>query len=402
LSKVSDFRPAKRNANRHTARGLGALQNSVQADGWIGAMTTAADGDHLAVSARIETAAQVFGVDAEPIVVESDGTRPIVVVRKDIPNAEDPRAVRLGLADNRVQELDLSWDPEVLCSFDAATLEPLFSPEELSDLGRAWAGEQARDEEKDIRHEVKGIAARTAAKTLVDLIWTQTDVGCCLATHMGFLYGIQSPSEPCPCATPGTLHDVAFIDNTFKKYSHQRHLEWVKRFRPKYCTVRDIMTRQQCEEAGIEYYDMDQVLSWASDLEQYAQNVIVIPKYDCLKDIPERFMLGYSVPTTYGGTPLPIELFRGRRVHLLGGNPEVQIAYYQKLPESVVSLDNNQMHLRAEFGNTWSVSGYRHLQSIAGNEGIATQYGLWPSVALSLAHFASYFTNVAGSASPAE
>jgi hypothetical protein len=134
--RVADFRPARRNANRHTARGLGALQNSIQSDGWIGAMTTAADGEMIAGSARIETAAQVFGTDAEPIVVESDGKRPIVVVRTDIPTANDPRAVRLGLADNRVAELSLDWDPEVLCSFDAATLEPLWSADELSDLGK--------------------------------------------------------------------------------------------------------------------------------------------------------------------------------------------------------------------------------------------------------------------------
>jgi hypothetical protein len=66
-------------------------------------------------------------------------------VRRDIATADDPRAVRLGLADNRVQELDLSWDPEVLCSFDAATLAPLWSAEELSDLGRAWADEQGKN-----------------------------------------------------------------------------------------------------------------------------------------------------------------------------------------------------------------------------------------------------------------
>ncbi len=143
--RVSDFRPARRNANRHTARGLGALQASIESDGWIGAMTTAADGEMIAGSARIETAAQVFGVDAEPIVVESDGTRPIVVVRKDIPTAADPRAVRLGLADNRVAELSLDWDPEVLCSFDAATLEPLWSPKELSNIGLRWANDVAGD-----------------------------------------------------------------------------------------------------------------------------------------------------------------------------------------------------------------------------------------------------------------
>lgn len=137
--KISEYRPARRNANKHTARGMGELQKSIQSDGWIGAMTTAADGEMIAGSARIETVAQVFGTDAEPIIVESDGTRPVLVVRTDIPKADDPRAQRLALADNRVQEMDLTWDVEVLAGFDADVLGDLWTPDELSDLGRAWA-----------------------------------------------------------------------------------------------------------------------------------------------------------------------------------------------------------------------------------------------------------------------
>jgi hypothetical protein len=139
VKRVQDFRPATVNANRHTARGLGALQSSVQTDGWIGAMTTAADGEMIAGSARIETAAQVFGVEAEPIVVETDGSRPVVIVRTDIATADDPRAVRLALADNRVQEMDLAWDVTVLAAFDAATLDGLWDASELSALGDEWA-----------------------------------------------------------------------------------------------------------------------------------------------------------------------------------------------------------------------------------------------------------------------
>jgi hypothetical protein len=137
--RVADYRPARRNANKHTARGLGALQQSVQTDGWIGAMTAAADGEMIAGSARIETVAQVFGTDAEPIIVETDGTRPVLVVRTDIPNADDKRAQRLSLADNRIHSLDLSWDVEVLAGFDADVLGDLWTPEELSDLGQQWA-----------------------------------------------------------------------------------------------------------------------------------------------------------------------------------------------------------------------------------------------------------------------
>ena len=139
MPRVKDFRPASRNANKHTARGMSELQKSVQSNGWIGAMTTAADGEMIAGSARIETAAQVFGVDAEPIVVETDGRRPIIVKRTDIATADDPRAQALALSDNRVAELDLSWDVEVLAGLDAETLGNLWTPEELSDLGQQWA-----------------------------------------------------------------------------------------------------------------------------------------------------------------------------------------------------------------------------------------------------------------------
>lgn len=78
---LADLRTQQRNANGHTPRGMAALLDSIQGDGWIGALTVAADGEAIAGSARLEMAAAVFGPDVEPIVVDSDGTRPIVVRR---------------------------------------------------------------------------------------------------------------------------------------------------------------------------------------------------------------------------------------------------------------------------------------------------------------------------------
>ena len=98
-------------------------------------MLAAADGEMISGSARLETVAQVFGVEAEPIIVHSDGTRPVIHVRDDIPNAADKRAVRLALAANRAAELDLSWDVEVLAGLDADVLDGLWTGEELSQLG---------------------------------------------------------------------------------------------------------------------------------------------------------------------------------------------------------------------------------------------------------------------------
>jgi hypothetical protein len=89
------------------------LETSLQRDGWIGAQTAAADGEMIAGSARLEVAADKFqGI--EPIIVESDGTRPVVVIRTDIPSGDDPRAKRLSIADNQISHTDLDFDGDLL------------------------------------------------------------------------------------------------------------------------------------------------------------------------------------------------------------------------------------------------------------------------------------------------
>lgn len=109
---TSDFRKQRRNANKHTEKGMGLLRDAVTANGWIGAITVAADGETFDGSARLET---VEALDMpEPIVVDSDGTRPIIVRRTDIPTADDPRAVLLGLGANQIAAENLAWDATAL------------------------------------------------------------------------------------------------------------------------------------------------------------------------------------------------------------------------------------------------------------------------------------------------
>jgi ParB family chromosome partitioning protein len=143
--KLTNYTPQKRNANKHTQRGLGALETSIQKDGWIGAITVAADGETFDGSARIEVGAAT-GFD-DVIVVESDGTKPIVHRRIDIPTADDPRAVRLGYAANRVAALNLDFDPAViLADLDAGMdLSALWNEGELEALVKATT--QAGDAE---------------------------------------------------------------------------------------------------------------------------------------------------------------------------------------------------------------------------------------------------------------
>lgn len=134
IKSIRDVRPQRRNANLHTQRGLGLLEDSIQKDGWIGAITVAADGETFDGSARVEVGAGAGFEDA--IVVESDGTKPVIVRRTDIESADDPKAQRLGIAANRVAQVDLSWDAEVLAELadSGVELNDLFSADEITEL----------------------------------------------------------------------------------------------------------------------------------------------------------------------------------------------------------------------------------------------------------------------------
>lgn len=144
-AKLGDFRTQRRNANKHTPRGLGMLEKSVKTDGWIGAMTVAADGETFDGSARLEVLAGAMP-EAEPIVVDSDGTRPVVVRRTDIATADDPRAVRLGLGANRIAQVDLEFDAAVLADLSPVVdLSQFWSADELAELMPDASGNDAED-----------------------------------------------------------------------------------------------------------------------------------------------------------------------------------------------------------------------------------------------------------------
>lgn len=134
-TKLSDFRPQRENANLHTPRGLWMLDEAIAENGWIGGITTAADNEVFDGSARLETAYTRFGEDVEPIVVEIDGTRPVIMKRIDIPTADDPKAKKLSVQANRIASVDLNWDTDVLADFhEEIDLSDLFTDKEFDYL----------------------------------------------------------------------------------------------------------------------------------------------------------------------------------------------------------------------------------------------------------------------------
>lgn len=239
------------------------------------------------------------------------------------------------------------WDFDTLANWEGIDVGDLvewgFDEEFL--LG-AWLSDEADKE----REAIKGKQPNPRELPL-DVIYTldMADCTCCLAVQAGLKYGFQSAQyRLCPyCGELSGRHKVEFIDNDFKDYDHKRHLNVVAEHNPKYATVRDIMSEQQCKGVGITFYPFDQIMRWAEQLNECAEKIIVIPKIDCLHEISDEYILGYSVPTSYGGTPMSAEKFRGREVHLLGGSWKAQLEYLALLGNDVVSLDTNYVQRQA-------------------------------------------------------
>ena len=81
--KLKDYKADEKNFNAHTSEGMELLQKSVETVGVIEAVTVSNDDVILSGNARQETINKVLP-DAEPIVIETDGARPIVIKRTDI------------------------------------------------------------------------------------------------------------------------------------------------------------------------------------------------------------------------------------------------------------------------------------------------------------------------------
>lgn len=148
------------------------------------------------------------------------------------------------------------------------------------------------------------------------------------------------------------LEDLGFLDIDWRNYSFERHIDAARNFKPVMTVARDITDIRK----------LDKVLHEAATLSRHSRYVVVVPKDPKLQNrmqklIPPEFVLGYSVPTKYGATLLPPEAFRGRRVHLLGGRPDVQRRLASVM--NVISVDCNRFTLDAAFGDYFDGETFR-------------------------------------------
>lgn len=143
------------NANQHSLRGQGMLERSVDESGWGDSMTVDRNGKLISGEARLMEA--MDRGDIEPIVVVSDGTRPVIHQRTDLDMdadpKDDPRARRLALNLNQVHRASYTPHAENLAKLAemGVKFDDMFSTEEIDQVLNSVAAEvqqNVRDNER--------------------------------------------------------------------------------------------------------------------------------------------------------------------------------------------------------------------------------------------------------------
>lgn len=134
IKRLSDLVTDFRNANKGSQRGGGLLENSLQKYGAGRSVLVDKSGKIIAGNKTTEAAHSV-GLDDDVLLVKSDGKRLVVVQRTDL-DINSKEARELAIADNRIGEINLDWDVEILASLvdEGVEIGDMFSDIELSAL----------------------------------------------------------------------------------------------------------------------------------------------------------------------------------------------------------------------------------------------------------------------------
>lgn len=161
-----------------------------------------------------------------------------------------------------------------------------------------------------------------------------------IAVACGWRYGARLPAT--------VYQPVWFADQDWKNPNMEKYVKAIAEHGPEVATVLDWEHDEQWPE----------VLAWAESVAPHVGRIVVIPKIPGrVCEVPDSIggksvILGFSVPTRYGGTTCGVWEFERRPVHLLGGSPQEQRRYARYL--NVVSADGNMTSMQARKGRFWS------------------------------------------------
>lgn len=158
-----------------------------------------------------------------------------------------------------------------------------------------------------------------------------------IALAAGYRLGARLPAT--------VYHPLWFADQDWRQPNRTAYMAALAQHRP---TVASVLDWERTEQ-------LPEVLDWAEQAAQFVEVVLIVPKVmGEISKLPrqvngKQVRLGYSVPTRYGGTELPLWEFARWPVHLLGGSPHAQMHVWRHLQgvAEVLSADGNMTQLMA-------------------------------------------------------
>lgn len=150
MTDISDLKFDDKNFNKHTQRGMGLLEKSLQQFGAGRSILIDKDNNIIAGNGIVEAAGAV-GLEKVRI-VETTGDEIVAVKRTDV-TLNSAKGREMALADNATASVDLEWDEGLVAS---ESEKHGFSTE---DWGLDFATKKSIKDEKDIENNPPSIVA---------------------------------------------------------------------------------------------------------------------------------------------------------------------------------------------------------------------------------------------------
>lgn len=153
--KIGELTPDERNANRGTERGTHMIGRSLERHGTGRSILVDKHGRIIAGN-KTHAKAGEMGIE-DVLIIASDGTKLIAVMRTDLDLETDPEAQALAIADNRTALLDIDLDPEAIARLhlDGVDVTDYFRDDELQAMLGAIPSVEFKEYDESVVDDVK-------------------------------------------------------------------------------------------------------------------------------------------------------------------------------------------------------------------------------------------------------
>jgi DNA modification methylase len=220
----------EKNANKGTKRGRQLLGKSLEEYGAARSVVVDRNNRVIAGNKTVE-AARAAGMKSISV-VETDGSSLVAVQRSDLDLKRDKKARELAVADNRVGEIDLEWNPEVLASLDV-DLKQFWNEDELNVLLKNFRSLEISAPEPKLDQAAE---LQKKWKTMRGQIWEIAEhrLMCGDSTNGGDVAALMNGETAKLCATdPPYLVSYDAKNHPSKNFSDGKNKDWKGRYADK-------------------------------------------------------------------------------------------------------------------------------------------------------------------------